>query len=135
MHWFQCSCTFLRKGGEKKENRKKNQRRQTFSTHKAFSVNRIISALDIQFHLLSKREKSKSLHEQFCSPWVMAEIQFKKCTEVLCFYKAHFLFLQEKSLSSANFTFATATRTSRAAGRNILKAALTLCPQRVIKRR
>lgn len=76
--------------GKKKAGKKEET--ETFSTYKAFSVNRIISALDIQFHLLSNRERNKSLREQFCSPWVMAEIQFKKYTEVLCFYKARSYF-------------------------------------------
>lgn len=59
----------------------------------------------------------------------MAEIQFKKCTEVHCFYKARSYFhMKKKSLSSTNFTFATATRTSCMAGRNIFKEALTFHP-------
>lgn len=138
MRWFQCSCTFLRKGGKKKRKQgKKKEEKETSSTYKAFSINRIISALDIQFHLLSNRKRSKTLHNNSVHLGLWQKSSLKSAQRYTAFYKAHSYFHMKKktSLSSTNFTFATATRTSCMAGRNIFKEALTFHPQRVIKRR
>ena len=42
--------------------------REVLIKYKAFSINSVISNLDIQFHLLSNKERSTTLGEQFCSP-------------------------------------------------------------------